>query len=446
MYERIVVKIYSLFPESIREMLPETGFRKYFSNTSWLLITRIIGYAVSFFIIAVVARYLGPTNLGKLSYAQSFVSIFSVFASFGIDSILTRDLVEHPENQRSLLGTSFFIKAVLGILTFAVTLAVAYFTNTDKTLTFLIGIISLSFLFQPFSVISNLLSAKVLSKYYSYITIFLSFFLTGLKLLIVLLDKGIVYFATIFVVEAFIYALYYIFIYKKVFRGNVFQWRFKWSLAKKLLLDSWPLLLAGFSGYIYGRIDQVMLQHILGSTSVGLYDAAVKLTDVWSFLPGMIITSLFPAVISARKLDKKMYLDRTRYILTFITGITFFVSLIIFIIAPFLIKFLYGSQFIGSYPILRLYVWSSLATGVATIIHYYLVAENHGKKYFIISVIGAVINVILNILLIPVYGITGAAVATLVSYATVPLAIFFFKSARPDWLYILHLRKYQESK
>ena len=103
----------------MRNFFARPGFRKYFANTSWLLGERILRMAISLFVGIYVARYLGPERFGLLSYALSFVWLFSSLASFGLDDILVRELVQRPEQRNNLLGTVFWLKvcgtAVMGI-------------------------------------------------------------------------------------------------------------------------------------------------------------------------------------------------------------------------------------------------------------------------------------------------------------------------------------------
>ncbi len=391
------------------------GFKKYFKNTSWIFVAKLISFVVSFFTIAIVARYLGPENYGKLSYAQSFVSIFSIFASLGIDLIIYRDLVAHPEKENELLGTAVFTKLFFGILTFLVTVIVSITISNDYSLTWLIGIISLSFIFQPFGTVGHLFNAQVLSKYPSYISIFLAFFLPALKLLVIFFDKGILYFAGIIAFEALFYGVANIFLYIKILKKSPRSWSFSFTIFKKLFYDSWPLMLAGVSGYIYARIDQVMIQHIINSTAVGLYEVAVRLTEPLSFLPGVIIGSLFPAVVNAKITDSTQYHKRFRSLAILCLSISFIMVLVLFISAPYIIKLLFGAEFVESTHILRVYVWTNLGTVATSLIYNYFITENITKVFLFFTVFGASINVIANIFLIPLLGIVGAAYSTLLT-------------------------------
>jgi len=403
------------------------GFNKYFQNTSWLFLAKVVSFVTSILMLAIVARYLGPENYGKISYAQSFIALFSIFASLGIDQILYRDLVAHPEKDKILLGTAFISKIIFGTLAFFITTGFAIFLNTDPVLNWIIALMALSFILQPFGVITHFFHAKVLSKYPSYISIVVTLLLPALKLIVIYFDKGIIFFASIFAAEALMYAIGNLYIYKRFLRDSIFSWQLSFSTFISLMQRSWPLILAGLSGYLYARIDQVMIQQILNSRSVGLYDAAVRLTEYLNFVPGIIISSMFPAIINAQKNNSLVYSKRLRSLATLCIAITFLSSLTLFLLAPLLIKLFYGSDFSESILILQVYVWSTIGTISIILIQQYFIAENRPRLFLLYAIFGAVLNILLNLSLIPTFGAIGAAIATLITLLGINIVFFIHK-------------------
>lgn len=412
------------------------GFKKYFYNMGWMFVARMVAYAVSFATIAIVARYLGPENFGKLSYAQVYVSIFSVFATLGIDQILQRDLIAHPEREYELLGTAFCTRIIFGLATFVVTIVSAFVLNEDAILTWMIGIISLSFIVQPSNVVAQVFAAEAKSKYLAYATIVVAFVIPLTKLILVFLGQGILYFAAVLTLETLIYGLAYFAFYRYLLHRSPTKWTFSYQQAGALLKDSWPLMLASFSGYIYGRIDQVMILHYLDSTSVGLYDIAVRITEMLGFVPGVIIGSLFPAVVNARKQSQVEYVKRWRALVLLTTGIATVSALVIYVIAPIFITILFGSEFTGAISLLKIYVWSIIGTMGIILMQQFFIVEHRSQLFLIFSMLGATCNVLLNILLIPKFGMHGAAYATLI---TVTLVVVSFVIIRP---YLTGIKKH----
>lgn len=399
------------------------GFKKYFKNTSWMFAARIVSLIVSFFTIAIVARYLGPENFGKLSYAQSFVAIISVFASLGIDQVLYRNLAAEPEREHEILGTAFVTKLFFGSLALLLSIALAVSIQSDPILTWLIALVALTFIFHPLGVISTYFQAKVQAKYPAIITLILGFLIPVLKLLVIYFDQGILYFAGIIAFEALFAVTCYVGIYVWLCGGNPLHWKFSQSTFLNLIKDSWPLMLASLSGYIYGRIDQVMIQNLLDSTAVGLYDVAVRLTELLGLLPSIIIASLVPAVVGARSRDNVEYNKRLKAMALLCLSIAALSAGLLYLAAPSLVPLLFGSEFSDSIILVRVYAWSTIGTVMIILLQQYLVIEKKSKNFLAYSALGAVSNIILNLLLIPIYGNIGAAYATLTTFLVLGMVI-----------------------
>ena len=411
----------------------KTGLQKYFFNTGWLFSARIISFIVSFLTISFVARYLGPDNYGKLSYVQSYVSLFSILATLGIDQILYRDLIEKPEDERVIIGTAVATKFVFGTGALIIATLVALFLNEEALLTWMVLLVSLTFIFQPFGVVAHYFNAQVKSKYAAYGSILLTFLIPLLKLICILMGLGILYFAALLAFEALALSLFNMYVYTRYFHKSVLQWRFSFDTFLKLMYEAAPLIFAGISGYLYARIDQVMIQHMVNSESVGFYDIAVKFSDMLGMIPGIIIGSLFPAIVNARSTSMDEYKKRLHAITLLCLVITFIFSLILYISSSFFIPLLFGQEFIGSVAILKIYVWSNMGTVSFMLIQNYLIAEKRVSQILYLSIIGATINILLNVVLIPKLGAVGAAYATLSTLfciITVFLLTNFFQNQR----------------
>ncbi|MBY0309589.1 flippase [Patescibacteria group bacterium] len=399
------------------------GIKKYFSNTGWMFAARIISLVISFLTLAVVARYLGPENYGKLSYAQSYVAIFSVFASLGIDQILHRELAAAPEQRDTLLGTAFLTKLFFGSVTFIAAVTVGVFFHSDPILTWLIALNALTFIIHPLGVISLFFQSQVKAKYPSLIAIVVAFVIPALKLLIIYFDQGLLYFGAVIIIEALMYVTFYVYIYTHVFKLSLFNWTFETKEFWRLFHSSWPLFTAGLSGYIYGRIDQVMLQNIINSTAVGHYDVAVRLTELLGFLPGVIVGSTLPALITARKINPVEYRKRLLSLTILCLSIAACAATVLFLLAPFIVPLLYGPLFQETVTVIRVYAWSAIFGIAVFLLNQYLIIEHRSRSFLAYAVLGAVINITLNYHLIPQFGMIGAAYATNITF--ISIIIFF---------------------
>jgi O-antigen/teichoic acid export membrane protein len=399
------------------------GFRKYSKNTSWLFFGKIASMAISFIATAYIARNLGPTSYGELSYAISFVSLFSFIAVLGIDQILYRELIRYPEKRNEYMGSALGLRLFTSTMAVILCIVSAFFISPHDVSLYLICIISLSFIFNSFHIVIYEFQADSQSKIPAILTVAATIILNILKIVVIAFDQGVLYLALILLFESILYAVGYIYFRKRAY-ASVMHWKFNWSISKQILSDSWPLIFSSAFALIYARIDQIMIKNMIGAESVGLYDAAVRLSEVWYFIPSILIGSLLPAIINAHKTSIDEYYSRIRKILLFMFLTSFITALLTYVFAPWIIWIVFGSSFIGAVALLQVYVWSNIATALNSFTLNYLIIENKKKTIFMSSFTGMVLNVILNIYLIPLYGSMGAAIATVVSYTVLFLYIF----------------------
>jgi O-antigen/teichoic acid export membrane protein len=398
-----------------KPMLFSSEFRKYFANTGWLFFERILRMVIALFVGVYVARYLGPSNYGLLSYAGSFVGLFSAIATVGLDKIVVRDLVNDKEKRDELLGTAFALKIVGFILLLGLLAVAVRFTTNDSFTNLLILIIVSATFFQSFNVIDFYFQSRVLSKYVVHAQIISGILAAIIKLLLIYLRIELIYFAAVMVVESVILATGLITVYVKQ-KQNIFNWRIKFDLAKRLLRDSWPLILSGVAVSIYMRIDQVMIKEMIDTCAVGNYAVAVRLSEAWYFIPMAITSSVFPAIINAKKVSEKLYYGRLQKLYALMTWLAIGIALPTTFLADDIIRLLFGVQYQDAAGVLVIYIWAGVFVFLGVASSQYLIAENYTRISFFRTFIGAIVNVILNIILIPKYGINGAAMATLISY------------------------------
>lgn len=414
----------------LKQKFNEDGFQKYFKNTSWLLMSRILSMVISFITTAFIARNLGPTNYGQLSYATSFVAIFSFIASLGLDNILYRDLLKNRDRGAEILGSALAIKLLASLLTAILIITSAIIFTTDDVSKILIFILAFTFTFNAFTVVNNEFQIRVLSKYSSIITIAVTLILNILKVIVIALHKGVIYLAVILFLETVLYASFYLFAYKKVLGGSILKWKFNTTIALGLLRDSLPLIFSYAFAIIYARVDQVLIKHMIDARAVGIYDSAVRIAEVWYFVPGIIISSLTPAIVNANMVSEQSYNARLKKLIYFMVFVTIFVGITVTIFAPFIMNVIYGNEFMEGVKILQIYVWSGLPVALGTLSVIFLIVEKNGKYVFYSTFIPMVTNIILNILWIPTYGIVGSAYATLISYSLGPLSLLLFTETR----------------
>lgn len=402
------------------------GFMRYFKNTSWLMGEKILRMVIGLFVGIWVARYLGPEKFGLFSYAQSFVGLFVALAGLGLDGIVIREMVTDPSKQAALLGTAFRLKLV-GALSVLIVLAIAtQLSEQDGLATLMIFIIASSTIFQSFNVIDLFFQANVLSKYVVYSNTISLLVSSIIKVILVVNEAALIAFAMVVLVDSIILMMGFVYFFKRHSNMALDKLHFNKKLAINLLKDSWPLILSGLVISIYMKVDQVMIKEMIGAEAVGQYAAAVKLSEAWYFIPMVIVSSLFPAIISAKKQSEELYYERLQKSYDLMVWLAIAIALPMTFLSDWVVDLLYGEQYSQAGSVLMIHIWAGVFVFLGVAFSNYLTNENLTIKSFLRTFLGAIINVALNLVLIPRYGIKGAAIATLFSQFTANYIYDFF--------------------
>lgn len=392
------------------------GFMKYFKNTSWLFFEKILRMFVGLFIGIWVARYLGPERFGLFSYAQSFVGLFVAIATLGLDGIVVRELVKDESRTNELIGTAFYLKLIGAILTLLVLVIATQFTSNDRYTNLLVFIIASATIFQSFNVVDMYFQSKVLSKYVVFSNIISLFISSIVKITLILINAPLVAFAWAILFDSVVLAMGFIYFFLKYSTCEIKKIKFNKTIAISLLKDSWPLILSGVVISIYMKIDQVMIQEILGNEAVGQYAAATRLSEIWYFIPTILVSSLFPAVVNARKQSEELYYSRLQKLFDLVVWIAIAIALPMTFLSDIIVNMLYGEQYNQAASVLTIHIWASIFVFLGVASGQWFIAENLQLLAFWRTFCGMVTNIFLNLLLITKFGIKGVAIATLVSY------------------------------
>ncbi len=404
---------------------------KILGNTWWLVLDKLIRMGIGLFVGVWVARYLGPQQFGTFNYATAFVSFFTAFATLGLDTIVVRSLVKGIEDRNVIMGTTFLLKLGGGLVTsICVIISGYFFHQNDGVLRLLISINAIMILFLSFDTIDFWYQSQVQSKYTVFSKGIAYISVSILRVVLILFKASLVAFAIAGLLEIVLGGLALV-LYYRINGRNPFDWKFDSSIAKKLLYDSSPLILANFFIIIYMRIDQVMIGRICNENELGIYSAAVKITELWYFIPAAIVSSTFPAFIKTRDYDKKKYYGRLQLLYSVLTWVGIVVAVVTTLFASKVVYLLYGNDYKGSGDILSISVWSGIFVSQGIARGAWLLSENLQKYSLYYISIGALINVVLNLLVIPLWGGKGAAFTTMFSQLSVAIiAPAFFKETR----------------
>ncbi|QIZ71558.1 flippase [Oxynema aestuarii] len=397
------------------------------SNTAWLFADKILQMGLGLVVGIWVARYLGPEQYGMLNYAISFVALFGPIAGWGLDAISVRELASEPEKKEEILGTTFVLKLLGGFLILFLTFVAIYLLKPDEILTrWLVGIIAVGTIFQSFETIDFWFRSQTQSKYTVLAKNFTYVLATVIKIILIQTSAPLIAFAAIKSGEIGFTAIGLVVVYGRR-GGNIFRWQPNFKMAHLLLQDSWPLIISGISTYIYATIDQVMLGQMSTVKSLGIYSVAVKLSEIFNFLPVVISQSVLPTVVNKYKEGEQSLLHTMQNIYDIMAILWFFIAVFISSFSPWIVSKVYGEAYSESAIILSVYVWSQFGSNFGVARSLYINVKNLFKLSLIISFAGAFLNIALNSWLIPQYEAMGATVATLITYfvAVVGINIVF---------------------
>lgn len=414
---------------------------KIVDNMGWLFFDKVLRMGVGLLVGVWVARYLGPEQFGLFSFASAFVGMFGAVAGLGLQSIVVRDIVRDPACKEETLGTAAVLQLLAGLLAYGCVLGAIFMLRPEDTLAkLLVAILGSIMLFRFSDVALYWFESQVLSKYIVWVQNGCFLIFASIKVGLIVSNAPLLAFAWATAAEALIVALLIFFMLG--LRGpKLQQLRFSLLRAKTLLVDSWPLLLSGMATMVYMKIDQIMLGQMLGDDAVGIYSAAVRISEVWYFIPMMIVASVFPAILEAKKRDETQYIQRLQRLYDFMVWLSVAIALPMTFLSTPIVVALFGSAYAESGPVLAIHIWASVFVFLGVASSQWFVAENRQILSFQRTVLGAVINMALNYILIPKFGVLGAAYATVLAQASVCLFYDLLqKETRP--MFVMKLKSF----
>ncbi len=389
--------------------------------------------AVGIVIGAWVARYLEPEQFGLFSYVTSFVGLFIVIATLGLDNIVIRELVRDKIKRDLLLGTAFWLKIIGAFLVLGVLVVAVNFTSNDSYTNTLVFLIGATTIFQSFNVIDFYFQSKVLSRYVVYANT-ISFLVSSiLKVILILVGAPLTSFVFIVLFDSFLIACGLVYFYYRNHLSLRF-WKLDKTVALILLKDSWPLIISGLVISVYMKIDQVMIKEMLGSEAVGQYAAAVKLSEVWYFIHVAISSSIFPAIINLKKQSEELYKSRLQRLYDLMVYLSIGIAIPTVFASDLVVDLLYGNQYSAAGGILKIHIWAGVFVFLGVASSKWLLNENLQKYAMLNTIIGAIVNILLNYFLIKKMGVIGAAWSSLIAYFIAAyLCLFLFKKTRANF-------------
>jgi O-antigen/teichoic acid export membrane protein len=407
--------------------------RSVLANTGWLMLDRLLRALLGVFVGAWVARYLGPERYGELAYAIAFLTIFQSIANLSLDGILVRDISQYPEQAPYYLGTALRLRLmVASVAWLGACLLVALIRPDDFRCLLMVALLGCGMVFQSTDVIDLWFQSQmqsrlsVLSKAFGYCSA------SVIKVALILSQAPLWTFALALLLDAVLAAVAISAAYRRFPTKQ--EWSWDALLAVKMLKEALPFLLTAFAIAGYMRADQIILRQLAGEQALGLYSAVLPFSQVWQMLPIAAYSSLLPRISSLRLQDEQLYQRRLQQIFTiFMWGGVLSVA-VTFFSAGWILHALLGSRFVGAASILKIHVVTNvfiflgLARSMAT------VADRKAHIGLLKALSGMLASVAGNLLLIPRFGVVGAAWSAVLAQAVSSVAVEFFLDPKIFWM------------
>lgn len=404
------------------------GFKRYLFSTNWLFIEQGLRLMLGVLVGVWVARYLGPSDFGILNYIMALIGILASISKLGLDDIILRDIANNVTDEHDeLLGTFFWMKVIGSCLVIFLFSVFLIYTNLLNISSNYIVVIFLSIFFQSFEVIYIYFQAQVLGKMAAISKLLQLFISSLIKLLFILNEADLFWFIILLAFDFISLAILYVYSFK-LHKNLTFFVKFNLDRAKNLFYESIPLLFASVFVIMYMRIDQVMIFNMVGENELGLYSAASRLSEALSFIPLIISASLMPAILNAKKISNDLYMERLTSLYTLLAWSALIIISGIIIFSSEIVNFLFGAAYTSAHEVLIILSFNSLSLFVGILSIKQLIAEKLGNIILIKSIISVVLNISLNLKLIPIYGGYGAAIASFISQFT---AVFLYDFLDP---------------
>ena len=380
-------------------------------NASWIIACKIVQSLVSLLIGTLTARFLGPSNFGLINYAASLTAFVLPIMQLGLRSIMVHEFVNRPEEEGKILGTSLGLSLCSAVVCIIGVTSFAMIANRGEKITITVCFLySLCLIFQAIEMTEYWFQAKLLSKYSSIAILAAYAVVSLLRVYLLATNKNVYWFTVAYIVDYALIGVCLMIFYKK--EGGQ-KLSFSVELARSMLNKSKYYIVSTMMTTIFQQTDKIMLKLMLNEAETGYYSVAVTTTSMTAFIFMAVIDSVRPTILENKKDNSEHYERNISLLYSVITYMSLAQSIAFTVLAGPIVTILYGADYAPSIPLLRITVWYVTFSYYGMIRNIWILAEQKQKYLWIINLSGALMNVALNIILIPLIGAAGAAVASL---------------------------------
>ncbi len=395
-------------------------------NALWAIISKFLSGIKLVIVGVIVARYLGPDEFGAYSYTISFVMLFAVLAEFRLHNILIREISKNEINTESILGSAFLTCLFFSILGYLALFLLVRIIEDNTELRSLILIYGLTYFFQTLRFLRAFFIAKFKNLIIFKIEITVGLLVLISAVLISIFKISVLSFILLRIFDVVLASILLLGFYQIRYK-KVKEWKFNRNISRQVIISSSPLVISSFALVIFQQFDQIMIKHILDEYSVGQYSASVSIISLIVFIPVVLTEVITPSLVKLKiNEDIRNYHKRLQLFSDYIIWSSIFLCVLVTLLSPIIVNLIYGKEFVESISILKIFTWQSVFIAMGSVAAQIMIIDDKHQIAYIKSVLGGFLNIFLNFIWIPKYGIMGAVWASLIAYATSSYIAHFF--------------------
>ena len=416
-------------PDTPEQNKPQRSGHKVAKNAAWIIGGRVIQSLLALVVGALTARYLGPSNFGSINYAASLVAFIAPVLYLGLNATLVHELIKRPKREGEVLGTSLVLGSAASFICFIGVCAFAFFVNASETEILIVCCLyALGLLFQAADMLQFWFQSKLQSKYYAISTLIAYTAVSAYRVILLITHQSVYWFALTAVIDHGVIALVLFFTYRR--KGGA-KLIFSKTVASELFQKSKHYIIPALMVSIFAQTDKLMLKWMIGEEVVGYYASAVTVCGLTSIICAAVITSFRPMIFENKEKSDAAFEGSVTQLYSVIIYISLAQCIGISLLNDELISLLYGSAYAPAAPVILVLVWYTGFSYIGAVRNIWLLGENKQHLLWQINLLGVVCNIVVNLLLIPLWGTLGAATASLTTQLFTNVVLgFVFKPIR----------------